>query len=125
MKGSAIWCGCALTALITLVQPTAAPAAGAIAVGRCGHNGWATGYGSMRAARTNALAQCSANGDACSIIVTVRGACGALAVASNCGARGWAYAPTRAGAEQLALDECGNRGGNGCSIVRWVCDSGR
>jgi hypothetical protein len=125
MKRTIIWCSCVLAALITLMQPTAAPAAGAIAVGRCGHNGWATGYGSMHAARANALAQCSANGDACSIIVTVRGSCGALAVAGDCRARGWAYAGTRGAAEDLALGECARRGGNGCSVVRWVCDGGR
>ena len=75
------------------------------------------------AARAAALAQCRANGDgSCRIVVTVRGACGAVAVANNCSARGWAYAGSRGEAEQLALNECASHGGRGCTVHRWVCD---
>jgi hypothetical protein len=123
MIRSAILCGCALTALITLVEPPAASAAGAIALGRCTRIGWSNNFGSRSGARAEALSRCRENGDgSCKVVVTVRGLCGAVAISGNCEARGWAYAGSRGEAEQLALNECSSRGGRGCTIHRWVCD---
>jgi hypothetical protein len=123
MKRPAIWCGCALTALFTLVQPTAAPAAGAIALGQCTRIGWANNYASMSGARAEALDQCGANGDgSCKVVVTVRNGCAAVAIADGCRARGWAWSGSRGAAERMALNECFSQGGSNCTIRRWICD---
>ncbi len=124
-KQTARWCGAALSALIVVAQPTAAPAAGAIALGRCDRIGWSNGYGSMGGARAEALEQCRSNGDgSCEVVVQVNGACAAVAISGNCGARGWAWSGSRGAAERMALRQCYNHGGSGCTIRRWICDGG-
>ena len=112
--------------LTLLSQTISAHAAGALAVGRCDRLGYATGYASLTAARAHALEQCAREGDqTCEVVVTIRGMCAAFAISGTCGARGWAYAPLRATAEQLALNWCIREGGTECTVQRWICDGGR
>ena len=116
----------AVVAAAILALNTAMPRAEvAIAVGKCDRYGYTYGYGAMGAARAAALRNCAANGDSsCQVVVSLSGACGAFAVSGKCGARGWAFAPTRARAEDLALSYCERYGGQGCTVRMWVCDGG-
>lgn len=114
----------ALAAML-LAEVPAATADGALAVGKCDRNGYTFGYRSMAVARADAVANCASTGDrTCEIVVTIRGVCGAFAVSGECGARGWAYAPSRGAAERLAINLCVRYGGTNCTIRRWVCDGG-
>lgn len=104
-----------------------AAAAGAIAIGRCDRAGYSYDYDTTSGARRRALNECSSNGDGtCEVVVTLHRACGAFAVDGNnsCGARGWAYAPSRGAAENLARSYCAQYGGRNCRISVWVCDGG-
>jgi hypothetical protein len=110
---------------VTTFLAATARADGAIAVGRCDSYGYASGYASVGSARDRALAKCASHGDhSCQVIVNLSGACGAFAVSGLCGARGWAFAPTRDRAEYLALDYCARYGGHHCRVRMWVCDGG-
>jgi hypothetical protein len=111
--------------VLTLILPMTAQAAGALAVGRCNRHGYTYGYASMAAAGVEALARCASNGDqTCHVVVAIRGACAAFAVSGTCGPRGWAYAPSRGAAEQLAINLCIREGGTECTVQRWLCDGG-
>jgi hypothetical protein len=112
----------ALTTALLIGTPSA-KANSAIALGQCDRVGYAYGYGSLGAAKVEALSQCASNGDkTCEVIVTVHSGCGAVAVSENCGSRGWSYAPTRWQAEHLAVKQCVQHGGVNCTTRRWVCD---
>lgn len=112
---------------LALLTGSAAEAAGAMAIGRCDRVGYSYNYPTQGAAERRALSECRANGDrTCEVVVTIHGSCGAFAVsgAGGCSARGWAYAPTRARAETIALGQCRKFGGANCRVKAWVCDSG-
>lgn len=116
-----------ILALAGLAGTTAAQAAGAIAIGKCDRYGYSYGSPSPAAAAGRALAECRANGDGtCQVVVRIRNACGAFAVAGpgGCRARGWAYAGSRAAAENLAVGQCRKYGGGDCHVQAWVCDGG-
>jgi hypothetical protein len=105
----------------------AAEAAGAIAIGRCNRVGYSFDQPSPGAAAGRALAECRSNGDrSCSVVMRIERICGAFAVSGQggCGARGWAYAGSRAAAENIAMVQCQGRGGINCRIQAWVCDAG-
>ena len=113
---------------LVLVADNAAEAAGAIAIGKCDRVGYSYNYPSRGAAERRALSECRARGDgSCQVVVNVSGACGAFAVSGQggCGARGWAYAGTRARAETIALNQCRKYGGRNCHVKAWVCDGGQ
>jgi hypothetical protein len=100
-------------------------AAGAIAIGRCDRSGYSYDYANGTLARQRALAECAKNGDqTCRIVVNTRRNCGAFAVDGRCGARGWGFAPSRRGAEAIALAQCSGHGGRNCSVRTWTCDGG-
>jgi Domain of unknown function (DUF4189) len=112
-------------ALALLSETTPVEAAGALAVGQCSRIGYTYGYPSVAAAQASALARCASNGDqTCRVMVTIRGACAAFAISGSCGARGWAYAPSRGLAEQLAINWCIREGGTECAVQQWICDGG-
>lgn len=117
-----------LTAVIMLGASAAlfahrAEAAGAIAVGHCGADGYSFNQHSVGAAEEVAMQEC---GPGCSVAVHFENACGAYAVdsAKQCGAQGWGWASDRGGAEEIAVRECVNQGGESCAVKRWVCDGG-
>ncbi|MGP0089019.1 MAG: DUF4189 domain-containing protein [Xanthobacteraceae bacterium] len=116
---------CSALAGMLLAEVPAATADGALAVGKCDRYGYTFDYRSMPAARAAAIANCASTGDrTCEVVVTIRGACAAFVVSGECGARGWAYAPSRGAAERLAINLCVRYGGTNCTIRRWVCDGG-
>ena len=102
-----------------------AHAAGAIAIGRCDRVGYSYNATSPAAAAQRALAECGRKGDrSCRVVVTLNRVRGAFAVAGpgGCRARGWAYAGTRAAAQDIALAQCRKHGGANCRVQAWVCD---
>jgi hypothetical protein len=112
---------------LALFTGSKAGAAGAIAIGKCDRVGYSYDYPSQRAAERRALSECRARGDrSCQVVVTIHQSCGAVAVSGpgGCSARGWAYAGTRARAENIALGQCRKYGGRNCHVKAWVCDSG-
>jgi len=103
-----------------------AAAAGALAVGLCDRHGYSSDAASIAAASDLALKSCTELGDrTCQVVVTTQQTCLALAGDGNdnCGARGWAFAPTDERAKVLALLECRNHGGSDCVIKVAVCDT--
>lgn len=111
-----------LVAVLFLAGAACAQAAGALAGGTCGQYGTAYGYDYVGDARRSALDRCGAY--SCRVLVTVRNQCAAFAVDRDrrCGSRGWAYAPNRAQAEELALRYCYDNAGYDCRVRAWVCD---
>lgn len=104
-----------------------AKAAGAIAIGQCNRVGYSYNVASASGASARALTECRAKGDrSCHVVVTLSRTCGAFAVAGlgGCKARGWAYAGSRAAAENLAMANCRKYGGTNCHIQAYVCDGG-
>ena len=84
--------------------------------------GWAVDYETAVAAGTRALSEC---GSGCSVVLTF-GRCAAYATDQDAGstAVGWAESFASAdGAWQAALGECGSRGGTGCIVRVWGCNS--
>jgi hypothetical protein len=100
-----------------------AGAAGSIAVGKCGVDGYSYNQGSVQEAEETALQNC---GPGCSVVLHFENACGAFAtdVNKNCGAQGWGWAAERGKAEDIAIRECINQSGENCAVKRWVCDGG-
>jgi hypothetical protein len=108
----------------TMLAP-AANAAGALAVGDCGANGYTYSYGSPDDAANEALRQCQLNGGQnCHVVSNIQGSCAAFAFDQNntCGAQGWGTGSSREAAENIAIQYCQQYGGTGCTIRRWVCD---
>jgi hypothetical protein len=100
-----------------------AQAAGALAIGKCDRNGWSYGYGSVMEAREQAIKHCASEGDtSCHVVYSIEGECAAFAVSGSCGARGWARAADRSGAEEAAVEACQSYGGTDCGVRRWICD---
>ena len=84
--------------------------------------GWAADYQTAAAAGTRALSEC---GSGCSVVLTF-GRCAAYAADQDADstAVGWAESFASAdGARQAALGECGSRGGTGCIVRVWGCNS--
>ena len=84
--------------------------------------GWAVDYETAAAAQERALGEC---GPGCSVVLTF-GRCAAYAADQDTDstAVGWAeaYASARA-AREAALSECSSRGGSGCIVRAWGCNS--
>lgn len=101
----------------------AGPSVAADSYGAIAHNpstgarGWSYNYANRSAAEQRALAEC---GRGCRVAIWFRNACGALATASR-GGWGSGWAPSRAGAEQVAMRECRNAGNRDCRIAVWSC----
>ncbi len=87
---------------------TTAAAPGSLAVNKCGTYGYSFGKGSVGEAEKVALQEC---GPGCNVL-HFENACGAFATDPDQSCR----------AEEIALNECANRGGGNCSVKRWVCD---
>ena len=84
--------------------------------------GWAVDYETAAAAGTRALSEC---GSGCSVVLTF-GRCAAYAANQDADstAVGWAESfASSDGARQAALGECGSRGGTGCIVRVWGCNS--
>ena len=84
--------------------------------------GWAVDYETAAAAGTRALSEC---GSGCSVVLTF-GRCAAYAADQDADstAVGWAESFASAdGARQAALGKCGSRGGTGCIVRVWGCNS--
>jgi hypothetical protein len=99
-----------------------AQAAGALAIGTCNGDGWSYRWPTIAKAESVAMANCTAKGDKCQVVVTMIRECGAFAISGTCGARGWAVARSRASAESAALAQCRSYGGTACALRAWVCD---
>ena len=96
-------------------------AAGALAIGACGADGFAYDYAQDDAATQAALGKCAGG---CKV-VPVRRACGAIAidVRNACGAHGYAVAARLGQAQNTALRHCYQHGGKDCVIRAWACDA--
>jgi hypothetical protein len=111
---------------LSMAAPLSSPpaqAAGALAVGHCGADGYSYNNAGRQQAEGTALQEC---GPGCRIVLTFERACGALATDANksCGAEGWGTGSDRGAAEEIAVRECTNQGGEQCAVKRWVCDGG-
>ena len=110
-------------ALAVPVVAPAAQAAGAIAIGACGHYGYAYDLKTFAEAESAALKRCGRRD--CRVVATVRRGCVAFAVdAKNlCGPHGYAVAPRLAGAQNNALQQCYGHTGKTCVIRAFACDA--
>jgi hypothetical protein len=108
---------------IAFCSSTPMRAAGALAVGKCGVDGYSFNNATTQEAEDAALSNC---GPGCRIVFTLRGNCAAFAtdVNKSCGAEGWGSGTERGAAEDVAIHECINHGGEQCDVKRWVCDGG-
>ena len=110
--------------LCTALSVTAQPRVGALAIDeRQGDQyGWAVDYETASSAQSAALREC---GPGCSVVLTFR-RCAAYAADQDgdSTAVGWAESFASAdGARRTALGECGSRGGSGCIVRAWGCNS--
>ena len=105
------------------VATTAAPAAGALAVGACGAYGFAIDYARNDTASTAALNKCSGKG--CTVVAAMKRNCAALAIDGKnaCGPFGYAAAAGLGLAQNTALKQCYRFGGKDCVIRAFVCDA--
>ena len=87
---------------------------GAIAIGETsGRHGYSYDYSTSYGAQQRALNECSAND--CYVVVTFWNSCASVAE-GPAGNIGWAHAPSRFEAEQLALGYAG-----GGQTIAWAC----
>ena len=109
--------------IVMLACSGLAQAAGALAVGHCGVDGYSYNHATSQAAEETALQQC---GPGCEVVLTIQNACAAFATDANknCGAQGWGKGADRGEAEERAVRECVNQSGERCEVKRWVCDGG-
>ncbi|WP_158813159.1 DUF4189 domain-containing protein [Methylocapsa sp. S129] len=109
----------AALSILYLSAPTWA--AGALAVGHCGVDGYSYNNATDQEAQDAALSQC---GPGCRIVETFQKSCAALStdVNKSCGAEGWGTGSDRGAAEEIAVRECINQSGERCEVKRWVCD---
>ena len=101
-----------------------AHAAGALAIDRnhgAGY-GFSYDYAQMADAERRALNECGPN---CRVVLRFQTGCGAYAADQARGSRiyGWGTSPSRDGAQNRALDECGRAGGRQCIVRVWGCNS--
>ena len=116
--------GVACFSLCTAVSAGAQTPVGALAVDerRGDQYGGAVDYETSAAAQAAALRECGAG---CSVVLTFA-RCGAYAADQDAGstAVGWAESfDSAASARQAALSECSSRGGSGCTVRVWGCNS--
>ena len=102
----------------------AQPRAGALAIdeGQGDQYGWAVDHQTTAAAREAALRECGAG---CSVVLTFD-RCGAYAADQDNAATAYGWGESYAsadGARQRALAECRSRGGSGCMVRVWGCNS--
>ena len=83
-----------------------------------GAQGWVHDYDSKDAAEAAAITNCRLQASDCSVPVSFRNGCGALAVGSTNFGSGWGA--DRKTAERIALRLCGQHSRN-CRILRQVC----
>lgn len=81
-----------------------------------GSFGWAVDFPTQKQANAKALKEC---GDDCEVAMEFQNTCASFAMGSK-GAYGWAYAPTKKEAQEMALDYCSERGRN-CEVKVWAC----
>jgi Domain of unknown function (DUF4189) len=100
----------------------AGQAAGALAIGPCGAYGFAYDFSQDEAARTAALGKCAG---ACKVVAAMKRNCAAIAVDGRnaCGAYGFASASRLGPAQNIALHQCYQNGGQDCVIRAFVCDA--
>ncbi len=114
---------CVALVLALAWLPQQANAFGALAI----DSNQGPGYGfsfqqpNESAARRAAVAKCGAD---CKAVVYFRNTCAAYAADQAQGSTvyGWAYAPTRDRAQELAMKYCGQRG-SACQIRVWACET--
>ena len=111
------------TTTLMVVTLTKARAAGVIAAGACGAYGQAYDSPTLKVARENALAKCTAAD--CKVVAQVKHGCSAYAVdgVNPCGASGWASGPRLGKVQYDALKACYMAGGNHCIIRTFLCDA--
>ena len=115
----------AVLAVVVVAAPAVAQSlVGALAIDeRQGDQwGWAVDYETAVAAQGMALQEC---GPGCSVVLTFdRSAVYAADQEADSTAEGWAESYDSAtGARQAALAECLSRGGSGCMVRVWGCNS--
>src|SRR5882724_10052115 len=82
-------------AFAAMLFASTANAAGALAIGDCGANGYTYSYGSPGEAAQEALQQCwNYGGKNCKVVEQIQGSCAAFATdrSASCGAQGWGTA---------------------------------
>jgi hypothetical protein len=111
------------TTTLMVVTLTKARAAGVIAAGACGAYGQAYDAPSLKVARENALAKCTAAD--CTVVAQVKQGCSAYAVdgTNPCGPSGWASGPRLGKVQNDALKACYKAGGKDCVIRTFLCDA--
>jgi hypothetical protein len=111
------------TATLMLVTVSAARAAGALAIGRCGAFGEAYDFRTVEEASRSAMAKCRS--DTCRVVLVAKRGCAAFAVdfTNPCGAHGWGKAPKLGRAQNIALHSCYRGGGRECVIRTFFCDA--
>jgi hypothetical protein len=111
--------GLGLLTLTALAGP--ALAFGALALSDDGASGWSHNYPSKGRAREEALQQC---GPGCRVVLDYWNGCGAYAAdsASSSSANGWGTGKSRNAAQNLAVSECEDHGGDTCTIQVWACE---
>lgn len=107
-------------AVLTMLAPQQAGAAGAFAIGKCAAYGYAFDFAEPSKAMQSARARCKG---ACNVVPMTK-ACAAFAVdlANPCGAHGYAVAARISAAQNTALRYCYQYGGKDCVIRAWACD---
>ena len=115
------FCGAVAAASLLIGAVGATQAAGALAIGTCGANGFAYDYAKEAAASRAALGKCAGG---CKV-VPVKHACGAIAIDGKnaCGPHGYAVATRLGEAQNTALRQCYQYGGKDCVIRAWACDA--
>ncbi|HWX86493.1 MAG TPA: DUF4189 domain-containing protein [Xanthobacteraceae bacterium] len=110
----------------TTLTPTQSHSEAALAFGQYGNGAWASGtaydYRTVAEAQSSAMNSCNARGYNCSIQVTFRKSCIALAVQSNGSGNGWQVHQDLSVAQSTALRRCASYG-QPCSIKAAFCDN--
>lgn len=84
--------------------------------------GFAYDYASLGEAQQRALDECGGN---CQVVLDFDSGCAAYAADQSSGSSvyGWGTADSGGAAQQRALLECSNQGGNSCQVRTWGCNS--
>lgn len=105
--------------LCTFMAGAAGDKHGAIAYsGSTGKCGFSFDYNDRPSAESRAIKECG-RGD-CEVVVWFMNSCGALAQGDH--AIGYAYAGSKAEAQQMALEKCSEDTKN-CEVICWACNS--
>ncbi|MBM7062281.1 DUF4189 domain-containing protein [Pseudomonas sp. UL073] len=110
--------------LALAVTSSQAWAAGALAIdsNQGDQFGFAYDYATLGEAQQRALGECGGN---CQVVLDFDSGCAAYAADQSNGSTvyGWGTAESSGGAQQRALQECSNQGGNSCQVRTWGCNS--